>query len=149
MYRGLWLWEAQSVVFDVFGWGLGGSICRIVHAARRPADPVYFYPCFSLRRLVPAPRSSPRDQFVRAFRRIALIGASTRRRVVLSRNDVLIPNSESYSELVVLPRNDDLIPKAMLHDDVDDALSVRHWRIALSSACGFEVGMRWERFTPT
>ena len=85
---------------------------------------------------------------MRAFRRIAPIGASNRRRVVLSRNDYLIPNSKSYSEFVILPRNDDLMPKAMSHDDVDDALSVRHWRVALSSACGFEVGMRWERFTP-
>ena len=61
--------------------------------------------------------------------------------MVLSRNDVFIPNSKSYSEFVILPRNGDLIPKAMLHDDVDDALSVRHWRVALSSACGFDVGI--------
>ena len=73
--------------------------------------------------------------------RIAPIGASNRRRVVLSRNDHLIPNSTSNFELVVLPRSHDLIPKAMLHDDVDDALSVRHWRVALSSACGFEIGV--------
>ena len=73
--------------------------------------------------------------------RIAPIGASNRRRVVLSRNDDLIPNPTSNFELVVLPRSHDLIPKAMLHDDVDDALSVRHWRVALSSACGFEVGI--------
>ena len=29
----------------------------------------------------------------------------------------------------------------MLHDDVEDALSVRHWRVALSSTCGSEVGI--------
>ena len=69
--------------------------------------------------------------------------------MVLPRNGDLIPNSKSYSEFVILPRNDDLIPKAMSHDDVDDALSVRHLRVALSSACDFEVGMRGERFTPT
>ena len=69
--------------------------------------------------------------------------------MILSRSDDLIPNSKSYPELVILPRNDDLIPKAMSHDDVDDALSVRHWRVALSSACGFEIRRRWERSTPT
>ena len=69
--------------------------------------------------------------------------------MVLSRNEDFHPNSKSYSEFVILLRNDDLIPKAMYHDNVDDALSVRHWRVALSSACGFEMRMRWERFTPT
>ena len=39
--------------------------------------------------------------------------------------------------------------KAMWHDDVDDAFSVRHWCVALSSACCFEVEMKWERCTPT
>ena len=125
-YEGLRLWGAQ-VLTSLCGQAgplkkdltcAGGRVWKalggvFVHAARRPADPVYFYPCFSLRRLVPAPRSSPRDLFLRAFWRIAPIGASNRRRVVLSRNDDLIPNSKSYSELVILPRNDDLIPKAM------------------------------------
>ena len=32
---------------------LGGSICRILYAARRPADPVKSCPCFILRRFLP------------------------------------------------------------------------------------------------
>ena len=41
----------------------------------------------------------PRDLFLRAFRRIAPIGASNRRRVILFRIDDLIPNRLSYPAL--------------------------------------------------
>ena len=41
----------------------------------------------------------PRGSFLRAFRRIAPIGASNRRRVVLFRNDDLITNQLSYPTL--------------------------------------------------
>ena len=42
----------------------------------------------------------PRVQFLRAYRRIAPIGASNRKRVVLFRIDDLIPNRYSYPALL-------------------------------------------------
>ena len=54
---------------------------------------------------------------------------------------MLLPEFKILFRIGCSTQKPDLIPKAMLHDDVDDALSVRHWRVALSSACGFEVGI--------
>ena len=66
---------------------LGGSIYRILYAARRPADPVKSCPCFILRRFLP--RASYLDIcFCAPEGRIAPIGASNRRRV-LNRGRVL------------------------------------------------------------
>ena len=41
---------------------------------------------------------------LRAFRRIALIGASNRRRVILSRNDHLIPTGLSHPDRIIFSR---------------------------------------------
>ena len=74
---------------------LGGSIYCILYAARRPADPVKSCPCFILRRFLP--RASYLDIcFCAPKGRIALIGASNRRRVLnrgraLNRGRVLNP----------------------------------------------------------
>ena len=72
---------------------LGCAILCILYAARGPADPVHFYSYFSLRRLVPAPRSSPRT---RAFGARGLILS---RIGILCRIDMLIPDCSASPEL--------------------------------------------------
>ena len=71
---------------------LGGSTSCILYAARRPADPVKSCPCFILRRFLPRAYYLDICFFCAPEGRIAPIGASNRRRVVLFRIDDLIPN---------------------------------------------------------
>ena len=76
--------------------GLGGSVCRIVYAARRPADPVKFCPFFILRRFLP--RTSYFEiRFCGPFGALRL---SAR----------LIGGGWFYSESMILSRIDYLIP---------------------------------------
>ena len=57
-----------------------------------------------------APCILPQDSFLRAFRRIALIGASyPESKAARLRRDGLIPNQLSYPESVTVSRNNDLM----------------------------------------
>ena len=92
---------------------LGSSICCILYAARRPADPVKSCPCFILRRFLP--RASYLDIcfFCAPEGRIAPIGASRLRRSLTARlrRDGLIPKKTYRWPCFTLPLH---LPGALL-----------------------------------
>ena len=107
------LWEVQSVVFYVCWKALGGSICCILYAARRPADPVKSCPCFILRRFLPRASYFDICSFCAPEGRIAPIGASRLRRSLTARlrRDGLIPKKTYRWPCFTLPLH---LPGALL-----------------------------------
>ena len=93
---------------------LGGSICRIAHAARRPADPVNFYPCFILR------KSTTRLVFARlsahcAYRRVLSRINSAPAARHIAPITTSIPNRLLHPGSGISPRRDHLNPNVMPH----------------------------------
>ena len=87
---------------------LGGSFCRILYAARRPADPINSCPCFTLRRFLPR-ASYLKISFCAPFgalRLSARLIPNRKRRalgaIVLSRISYLIPNRWPYPETMIV-----------------------------------------------
>ena len=70
---------------------MGGSICRMVYAARRPADPSNCDPCFILRGFL------PRASLTSAHSRLsALVASSYPESIISSRINYFIRNRLSY-----------------------------------------------------